>query len=70
MKYSLEGIDGNAFCIMAYVVDAMCECKFSKSDCANYLKAATSGDYNDLLHQSLIMIEKCNEINYFITRNI
>lgn len=70
MKYSLEGIDGNSFCIMAYVVDVMRECKFSKSDCTNYLKAATSGDYNDLLQQSLIMIDKCNEINYFITRNI
>lgn len=62
MKYDLVGIDGNAFCIMAYVVNAMRECKFSKDDREAYRKDATSSDYNHLLCVSFEMIDKCNEI--------
>ena len=62
MKYNLIGIDGNAFCVMAYVVNAMRECKFSKADREAYYKDATSSDYDHLLCVSVGMIDKCNEI--------
>lgn len=62
MKYDLVGIDGNAFCIMAYVVNAMRECRFSKDERQAYYNEATSGDYDHLLCVSIGMIDKCNEI--------
>jgi hypothetical protein len=62
MKYDLVGINGNAFCIMAYVWKAMRECRFSKDECQAYYNEATSGDYDHLLCASISMIDKCNEI--------
>ena len=62
MKYDLVGIDGNAFCIMGYVMKAMKECKFSKTDRDAYFKDATSSNYDHLLCVSVEMIDKCNEI--------
>ena len=62
MKYSLVGVDGNAFNIMGYVVSAMRECRFSKTERDAYVKDATSGDYNYLLRASAVMIDECNEI--------
>ena len=62
MKYDLVGIDGNAFCIMAYVVNAMKECRFSRSDIDAYYKDSTSSDYDHLLCVSVGMINRCNEI--------
>ena len=62
MKYDLVGIDGNAFSVMGYVVSAMRECKFSKEDIDAYRQRAMSGDYNNLLCESVLMIDKCNEI--------
>ena len=61
-KYDLVGIDGNAFCIMGYVVNAMKECKFSKAERDDYYRMATSGDYDHLICVSIEMIDKCNEI--------
>ena len=61
MKYSLVGINGNAFCVMGYVVDAMRNCKFSRSEISDYYKEATSGNYNHLLSVSVAMIDKCND---------
>jgi len=62
MKYDLVGIDGNAFCIMGYVVKAMKECGFSKSERDAYYNDATSSDYDHLLCVSVGMIDKCNDI--------
>lgn len=62
MKYDLVGVDGNAFFIMGYVINAMKECKFSKSDVDAYYKDATSRDYNHLIYVSMEMIDKCNDI--------
>ncbi len=63
MKYNLVGIDGNAFCVMAYVVNAMRECKFSKAEREAYYNEATSSNYDHLLCVSIEMIDKCNEIS-------
>jgi hypothetical protein len=62
MKYNLVGVDGNAFSVMGYVINAMRECHFSKADRDSYFNRAISGDYNHLLCVSIEMLDKCNEI--------
>lgn len=62
MKYDLVGIDGNAFNIISYVINAMKECGFSTSDMNDYFKEATSSDYSHLIVISYDMISRCNEI--------
>lgn len=62
MKYNLVGINGNAFCIMGYVIKAMKECHFSKQEQDTYYNNAISSDYYHLLCVSIEMIDKCNEI--------
>jgi hypothetical protein len=68
VKYTLIGVNGNAFSIMAYVCDALKterenmelatdEYEIIKAD---YLKDAMSGDYNHLLCVSFDMIERIN----------
>lgn len=61
-KFDLVGIDGNAFCIMAYVTNAMKQCGFSKDERDAYFSDATSSDYYHLLCVSIEMIDRCNEI--------
>ena len=60
--YTLVGVNGNAFAIMAYVKDAMDDAKMSKEDIGAYIKDATSSDYNHLLMVSCEMIDKVNDI--------
>ena len=62
MKYDLVGVDGNAYSIMGYVIRAMRECGFSKEEQTKYQERAMSSDYNNLLCESVEMINKCNEI--------
>lgn len=62
MKYDLTGINGNAFSVMGYVTCAMRECEFSKEDINAYHQRAMSGDYENLLCESVQMIDKCNEV--------
>lgn len=60
-KYSLIGVDGNAFNIMGYVRRAMKEAGFTREEIEAYTKDATSGDYNHLLVVSIDIIDRCNE---------
>lgn len=60
MKYNLVGINGNAFCIIGYVTRAMREEKCSEKEIYNYNKRATSGDYNNLLVESIKIIDELN----------
>ena len=62
MKYDLVGIDGNAFSVMGYVDKAMFEQGFTKAERTAYQKRAMSGDYDNLLCESVQMIDMCNEI--------
>lgn len=59
-QFDLVGIDGNAFSVMGYVINAMKQCKFSKADIDSYKKEAMSSDYNNLLSVSIDMIDECN----------
>ncbi len=59
-KYSLVGIDGNAFCVMGYVISCMRKEKKSMEQIEKYKKEAKSSDYNNLLCVSMDIIEKLN----------
>jgi len=59
-QFSLVGVDGNAFNIIAYTSGAMKMAGF-KEQIAEYRNQATSGDYNDLICLSDEWITKCNE---------
>ena len=58
--YDLVGVDGNAFCIMGYVIKAMQECKKSKEEIEAYRKAAATSDYTNLIAVSCTIIDECN----------
>ena len=60
MKYSLIGVDGNAYSVMGYVDRAMRECGKSKMEIDAYYKDAMSSDYNNLLVVSASIIERLN----------
>lgn len=59
-KYSLVGVDGNAYAIMGYVSKALRHSGLSDL-CSSYIEEATSGDYDNLLAVSLEYIDKANE---------
>ena len=69
VKYTLVGINGNAYAIMAYVCDALkkerenMELAIDEYETikADYLKDAMSGDYNHLLCVSFDLIQKINQ---------
>ena len=68
VKYSLVGVDGNAFSIMAYVCDALkterenMELALDEYETikADYLKDAMSSNYDHLLCVSFDLIERIN----------
>lgn len=61
-KYSLIGINGNAYCVMGYVERAMREVGMSKEERTQYNLNAMSSDYKHLLSVSLDMIDTCNKL--------
>lgn len=60
-KYTLVGVDGNAFAIMGYVLHAMREEGFTKEERDKYLEDAKSSDYNHLLCVSVDYIDRAND---------
>lgn len=61
MKYSLVGVDGNAYALMGYTMDAMKKCGFTGVDVDNMLKDAKSSNYNHLICVCADWIDRCNE---------
>ena len=59
-KYTLVGVDCNAYSVIGYVRNAMRESGFSQQEISEYVKSATSGDYNNLLAVSCDYIYQCN----------
>lgn len=59
-KFSLVGVDGNTFSVMAYVKTAMREAGFSKKERSEYVEDCMRGDYDRLLIISDEMIDRCN----------
>ena len=62
-KYTLVGIDGNAFSVMGYVRRCMRECNCTNEEMKDYTSRAMSSDYNNLLCVSIEIIDKLNELN-------
>ena len=60
-KFSLVGVDGNPFNVMAYVKTAMREAGFSKKERSEYIEDCMRGDYDRLLLISEEMVEYCND---------
>lgn len=62
-KYSLVGVDGNAYCIMSYTSKAL-----KREGLSNLVdemrKKATSGDYNNLITVCNDYVQKANEVAY------
>ncbi len=59
-KYSLIGVDGNAFSVMGYTSKALK--REGLRDLVDEMRAkATSGDYNNLLRVCMEYVDKANE---------
>lgn len=63
-KYTLVGVDGNAYCIMGYVVSALKQEKCSKDKIDEYVREATSGDYDNLIQVSIRVLDELNSKYY------
>ena len=61
MRYTLVGVDGNAYAVMGYVKRAMQEVGMSQEQRTAYIDDAMSDDYHHLLCVSMNMLEKCND---------
>lgn len=59
--YSLVGVDGNAYSLMGYTMDAMKREGFSKSEVDKMLKEATAGDYSNLICVCSKYLDMVNE---------
>jgi hypothetical protein len=60
MKYSLVGVDGNAFKVMGYVRRAMRDCGKPQEEGDAYVMDAMNGDYDHLLAVSVTMLDALN----------
>ena len=60
-RYSLVGVDGNAYCVMGYTARAMLREGFSQKEVDEMYKKAQSSDYNNLLCVCMDYIEKVNK---------
>lgn len=59
-KFSLIGVNGNAFCVLGYTSNAMRKAGFQPAEIREYETLATSGNYDTLLCLSVSKIEECN----------
>jgi len=60
-KYTLVGVNSNAFCILGYTQKAMREQGFSKEEIQQMQTNATSGNYYELIAECQEWLDKCNE---------
>ena len=61
MKYSLEGVDGNAFAIMGYTAKALKTVGLGNL-VDEMREKATSGDYSNLIRVCMGYIDQANEL--------
>lgn len=59
-KYSLNGVNRNAFSVIAYVAKAMEREGFSQDKIISFKKEAMSSDYDDLLYTAMDMVDELN----------
>jgi hypothetical protein len=53
----ITGVDGNAFVVMGRTTKAMKSAGATKADVDEYIAAATSGDYNNLLRVTMEYVD-------------
>ena len=63
-KYTLVGVDGNAFCIMCYVSSVLKREKCSRDKIDEYIKEATSSNYDHLIQTSMKILGELNSKYY------
>ena len=68
-KYTLVGVDGNAFYIMGYVANAMTQEEKTTREINDYYDDAKSSDYHHLLNVPITMIDELYTINNDKTRS-
>lgn len=56
-KLKLTGQDGNAFMVLALAKKAAKKAGWNQLEIDNYLKKATSGDYDHLLHTTMVYFD-------------
>ena len=61
MKYSLVGVDGNAYSVMGYTSRALRREGFGKDVIDKMHKEAMSGDYDHLVSTCMNYIDMANE---------
>lgn len=59
--YTIVGVDGNAFAIIGYVINAMRICGKTREEIERYKAEAIKSDYNNLLVVSEDMCQALNE---------
>lgn len=59
-RFTLVGVDGNAFCVMGYTANALREAGL-KDQIKKMQSEAMSGDYNNLICVCADYVEKANE---------
>ena len=60
-KYSLVGVNGNAYAVMGYTAKAMRREGFSQEEIEEMKNKAMSDDYDNLLMVCMEYIDKANE---------
>lgn len=60
-EFSLEGVDGNVFCIISYVRDAMRECGCSNDEIKKFTEKCTSQhDYYSVIFLAQSKLDELN----------
>lgn len=61
--YSLVGVGGNAFAIIGYITRIMRRNHLPKERINDYVNKAMSGDYDNVIQQSLEIVDELNALN-------
>ena len=59
--FTLVGVDGNAFCVIAYTKNAMRKAGFTRQQMAEYQNEVTQLDYDYLIVKSMDILDECNK---------
>ena len=61
-QFSLVGIDGNIFSVIAYTREAMRKTKFSRGEITDFCNSVTKQkSYDDALEMCVLKVEECNK---------
>lgn len=61
-EFTLVGVNGNAFCVIAYTCNAMKKVGINYSEIQDYKKKVTQSDYDTVIVLSLEQLDRCNSM--------